>query len=58
MVMAELGPPNLPKYSPSEIKRNGTGINEPDDQNTVAANSTLPGIARILKKLLSSDCRI
>lgn len=55
MVMAELGPPNLPKYSPSEIKRNGTGINEPDDQNTVAANSTLPGIARILKKLLSSD---
>jgi len=48
-----LGPPSIPKYSPSEIKCNGTEVNEPDDQDTFALNSIIPGTGHILKKLLS-----
>lgn len=45
--MALLEALNFPKCHPSEIKGNGTEINEPDNQNAVAPNSTLPGTACI-----------
>lgn len=39
--MAQLESLNFQKCHPSEIEGNGTEINEPDDQNAVAPNSTL-----------------